>query len=188
MQIAKERRPSVGWWEAAIITDCMDALRGSENGLLELKTARIPPPGVGEIVAACLLVLTGGSKPADWPTGAILRRPTDMLHGQTAKALLRKLRQFDPRTLTPAITRQIRPVVERHSPEAIGKVSLAAKGLCLWLHAVYAYGDNHEKQLSNYAALSPRCAGTPYVQLGRYNRQHEREPTSRVYEPSGFCV
>ena len=58
-------------------------------------------------------------------------------------SFLERLLNFDKDTLADGLLTKIAKFVNNpeYQPDVIGKVSLAAKGLCKWVHAMYSYGN-----------------------------------------------
>ena len=132
----------------------------SAGDIGELKAcARCPPESIKDTVLAMLTLL--GEADATWE-GAVI-----YLRSASAENIASRLRGYDLNTVTPAMTRKLKPVMEK--PRSAGiSISKAAAALSAWVGAVYAFGAYNEALLTNYALFSPRLANVPYSKLTRY--------------------
>lgn len=97
----------------------------------ELKAYAKPPAAVELCLAGVMTVL---KRPATWDEAKKQLGDTTFMD---------KLKDFDKDKLDDALLKKVEKFTSNpdYAAEAIGKVSGAAKGLCLWTHAMYIYGN-----------------------------------------------
>lgn len=102
----------------------------TKKDLSEVKAYAKPPPAVETTLNAVLTVL---KRPAGWDEAK--KQLND-------SAFLTKLMEYDKDLLNDALLKKIGKFTgqEDFTPDKVGKVSGACRGLCLWVHAMDTYG------------------------------------------------
>ena len=145
----------------------------------ELKRIKKPTPAVEAALAACLVAL-GFYADSKIPTWADVIK---LLSSAPSSQIAAALRGFEPKGITPAMVRKLKPLAERSNPEKARCGAQCAGSIASWVQAVYAYGAHQEQLLSNYATLSPRLAAVPYSKLSRYQPWDSANGPKEI----GFC-
>jgi len=129
------------------LADAIKALKSLSKGdITEVKGMKTPPSAVKMVMhAVCLLMHVkhdmikdpnGGTKKVkDFWGPAKKNLLTD------AGALLKNLEGYDKDAITQEMIEEIRPFIEdpAFKPEVVKKGSIAAAGLCKWVHAMFVY-------------------------------------------------
>lgn len=103
----------------------------TKKDMSELKAYAKPPAAVELCLAGVMTVL---KRPATWDEAKKQLGDTTFMD---------KLKEFDKDKLDDALLKKVEKFTSNpdYAPDAIGKVSGAARGLCLWTHAMYIYGN-----------------------------------------------
>ena len=109
----------------------------------EMKRMKQPPAAVKLTFDAALVAL--GYQEPGW------KDSVKFLSSAASVGISGKLTEFNPRAMTPAMLRRMKPFVATFSVEQVRRSSLAASCVAAWVHAVYDFGLAQEKNMSNYA-------------------------------------
>jgi dynein heavy chain len=126
------------------LNNALNALKGLSKGdIVELKAMKSPPAGVRlTMETVCILKgIKAGKVPAPdgkgkvddyWEPSKKMMAPTDFLSSLFA---------FDKDGITDETVAKLAPYIElpEFQPEAVGRGSVAAKGLCSWVRAMFIY-------------------------------------------------
>ena len=123
------------------------ALRTLEKkDIVEVKSMGRPPPAVKLTMECCCLLM--GVRPKRVMLPNTVERIDDYWEPAKKKLLgdpkfLQKLLAFDKDNIDAAVIRKVKPYLEMPSfmPEVVQKASVAAAGLCKWVHAIVAYDE-----------------------------------------------
>ena len=114
--------------------------------ITELKTLKKPPVGVKRVMASVCMLLGVRPRASDgdyWPASAKLLADATFLN---------QLKSFDPSCahVSRDTMNRIRRFVAEWTPEGVKRVSAAAYGVCIWVHAVFRYAKiarNHPSEM-----------------------------------------
>lgn len=102
-----------------------------KKDIVEMKSFNAPPPAVRTVMEAVCVLL---NETADWPTAK-------RLLGSDKPNFIQLLQQYEKDSIDPAVLRKL--VRYTTSPtmsvESMKKVSVAAAGICMWVHAIESY-------------------------------------------------
>ena len=126
------------------LNNALKALKGlSKNDIIELKAMKSPPNGVKlTMETVCILK---GIKPSKVPApdgkGKVddYWEPSKKMMGD--QGFLNSLFDFDKDNISDETIAKLAPYIEmpEFTPEVVGKGSVAAKGLCSWVRAMFVY-------------------------------------------------
>jgi dynein heavy chain len=126
------------------LNNALKALKGLTKGdIIELKAMKSPPNGV-KLTMETVCILKGikpGKVPAPDGKGKVddYWEPSKKMMGD--QQFLNSLFDFDKDNIPDETVAQLAPYIDlpEFSPEAVGKGSVAAKGLCTWVRAMFVY-------------------------------------------------
>jgi len=137
-----------------ILAEAIPALEGavkalqtlSKSDIVEVKAMKKPPPGVRLTMEAVSILM--GVKPKKVPNHDGKGKIDDYWEAAQKQLLgdpkfLQRLVEFDKDSISEAVMEKVKPYTARDdfTPENIKKASVAAAGLCKWVHAMVVY-DN----------------------------------------------
>lgn len=113
------------------LNNAVKALNSLTKGdITEVKSFAKPPPAVQTVMEGVCIML--GQKP-DWDTAKkVVLADSNFLE---------KLKSYDKDNITPDILKKVQKVLQEENMkvEVVSKVSKAATGLCMWVHAMDVY-------------------------------------------------
>ena len=138
-EVLKKAMPALQ--SAADAVNCL-----TKSSLTELKSLKSPDAKILDVTKAVLILKDGEKKNHSWKKAQSMMKNVD--------AFKRELENYKAEDIDAGLLKLVRPVLEKEyfNKEMMGKISMAAANLCVWVVAIVQYNEIYKEVAPKMAA------------------------------------